>query len=567
LRNIFQLFNALLKYSRTIRDAPAMIVISVIAGTSAGFASTALIAVLNSVLNGGRAKGISHGWLFVGLCIVIPVTASISEVLLVRLTAHAAYELRLRISGKMLSAPYSLLEELGTHRLLAVITDDIPSVTTAITNLPLLISQIAILTGGFVYLGYLSWPMLVLLLVCMIAGMVLYQIPVRKSMQHFRKLREEWDATFKGIRALTEGTKELKLNRKRRSEFVAQQIEKPMLAVRQFYISGNSLASIANKAGQILFYVLIGCIVFWGPVFLHVSHATLTGYTVTVLFMIAPLTLILTAMPVFARGYIAAEKIESLGLSLDSHPPETLTTVAQPCASWNTLELVDVVRPYRHDGPVEEFCLGPMNLKFHRGELVFLIGGNGSGKTTLAKLLTGLYEPESGELLFDGVPVTLENRDEFRQNFSVVFYDFYLFEDLFGISNEEAASKGMEYIRRLQIDHKVQIRDGKLSTIELSQGQRKRLALLTAYLEDRPIYVFDEWASDQDPVFKEIFYHQILPELQARNKTIIVITHDDRYYHVANRIIKLERGQIEYDVQQSEPADVLTSISAATKAR
>jgi len=567
LRNIFQLFNALLKYSRTIRDAPAMIVISVIAGTSAGFASTALIAVLNSVLNGGRAKGISHGWLFVGLCIVIPVTASISEVLLVRLTAHAAYELRLRISGKMLSAPYSLLEELGTHRLLAVITDDIPSVTTAITNLPLLISQIAILTGGFVYLGYLSWPMLVLLLVCMVAGMVLYQIPVRKSMQHFRKLREEWDATFKGIRALTEGTKELKLNRKRRSEFVAQQIEKPMLAVRQFYISGNSLASIANKAGQILFYVLIGCIVFWGPVFLHVSHETLTGYTVTVLFMIAPLTLILTAMPVFARGYIAAEKIESLGLSLDSHPPETLTTVAQPCASWNTLELVDVVRPYRHDGPVEEFCLGPMNLKFQRGELVFLIGGNGSGKTTLAKLLTGLYEPESGELLFDGVPVTLENRDEFRQNFSVVFYDFYLFEDLFGISNEEAASKGMEYIRRLQIDHKVQIKDGKLSTIELSQGQRKRLALLAAYLEDRPIYVFDEWASDQDPVFKEIFYHQILPELQARNKTIIVITHDDRYYHVANRIIKLERGQIEYDVQQSEPADVLTSISAATKAR
>jgi putative ATP-binding cassette transporter len=181
------------------------------------------------------------------------------------------------------------------------------------------------------------------------------------------------------------------------------------------------------------------------------------------------------------------------------------------------------------------------------GELVFITGGNGSGKTTLAKLLIGLYVPQQGEIRLDGKPITNEHRDNYRQLFSVVFSDFYLFENLLGLSDFNIDTRAQDYLTKLQLDRCVQIKDRTLSTLELSQGQRKRLALLTAYLEDRPIYVFDEWAADQDPQFKEIFYFELLGRLKEAGKTVIVISHDDRYYHVADRVIKLNYGLIEFD--------------------
>jgi putative ATP-binding cassette transporter len=184
------------------------------------------------------------------------------------------------------------------------------------------------------------------------------------------------------------------------------------------------------------------------------------------------------------------------------------------------------------------------------GELVFLTGGNGSGKTTLAKLLMGLYIPEGGEVLIDGQKVTDETRDAYRQSFSAVFSDYFLFDSLLGVESAEVDTRARAYLDELQLNHKVEITEGVLSTTDLSSGQRKRLALLTAYMEDRPVYLFDEWAADQDPQFKEIFYYQLLPELRSRGKLVIVISHDDRYYHIADRVIKLDYGKVEYDRDQ-----------------
>jgi putative ATP-binding cassette transporter len=241
-----------------------------------------------------------------------------------------------------------------------------------------------------------------------------------------------------------------------------------------------------------------------------------------------------------------------MGLSLTSQPAEIAEIASAPVQpTWRRVDLVGVRHTYRDNDKVDEFQIGPLDLTIYPGELIFLIGGNGSGKTTLAKLLLGLYEPLDGEILLDGKAVTLKTRDDYRQYFSVIFSDFYLFDRLFGFSNPDLEARGHEHLVQLQLDHKVRIDKDKLSTVDLSQGQKKRLALLTAYLEDRPIYVFDEWASDQDPMFKQVFYYQILPELKARGKTVIVISHDDRYYNLADRIIKLERGQIEYDKRQN----------------
>jgi putative pyoverdin transport system ATP-binding/permease protein len=263
----------------------------------------------------------------------------------------------------------------------------------------------------------------------------------------------------------------------------------------------------------------------------------------------------LNQIPAMERAYLAAERIEQLGFKLNAVKSESLGAVSDVDKAWRRLDLVDVTHSYRQDGGNTEFQLGPINLTIYPGELIFLVGGNGSGKTTLVKLLMGLYEPESGEIRVDHKPVTMANRDDYRQQFSAVFFDFYLFERLFGIDAKHVDAESQKYLDLLQLSNKLQVKDGQLSTIELSQGQRKRVALLNAYLEDRPIYIFDEWAADQDPQFKEIFYYELVPELKTRGKTVIVISHDDRYYALADRLIKLESGKIEYDqlVSNSEP--------------
>jgi putative pyoverdin transport system ATP-binding/permease protein len=241
---------------------------------------------------------------------------------------------------------------------------------------------------------------------------------------------------------------------------------------------------------------------------------------------------------------VALSKVEQLGVSLSEHSTEECPIERPETAmTFDRLELVNVLHSYHHEKDDSSFVLGPINLRFRPGELVFLVGGNGSGKSTLAKIITGLYVPEAGEIRLDGELITDKNRDDYRQLFSAVFGDFYLFENLLGLDHCNVDGQAKKYLDQLHLSHKVKVVDGRLSTTAVSQGQRKRLALLTAYLEDRPFYMFDEWAADQDPLFKEVFYTQLLPELKQRGKTVLVISHDDRYFDVADRIIKLDYGK------------------------
>jgi putative ATP-binding cassette transporter len=279
--------------------------------------------------------------------------------------------------------------------------------------------------------------------------------------------------------------------------------------------------------------------------------------------MLVPLGDIITLFPSLARANIAMDKIDSLQLSLPSLINEDDSPSSAIGATFDRLELAGISHSYHRESENKNFTLGPIDLKFRAGELVFLVGGNGSGKTTLAKLICGLYTPESGEIRFNNQPVTDKNRDAYRQLFSVVFSDFHLFENLLGLAEQELDVRAEDYIKQLQLHHKVQVKDGALSTIELSQGQRKRLALLTAFLEDRPFYIFDEWAADQDPFFRDVFYLQLLPELKAKGKTVLVISHDDRYYSLGDRIIKLDYGKIEFDNPARDAQLVATQFIGA----
>jgi putative pyoverdin transport system ATP-binding/permease protein len=295
---------------------------------------------------------------------------------------------------------------------------------------------------------------------------------------------------------------------------------------------------------MILFFVFIGLLLFALPAIQHISAAALTGYTLAALYLYQPLDFLTGYLPIVSRTEVALRKVETLGLSLTEAEPWEADSPVNALAARPVVECVGVTHSYVREGEDGRFVLGPIDLKLAPGELVFVVGGNGSGKTTLAKLLTGLYTPESGEIRVNGAPVTDALREGYRQHFSAVFSDFYVFDTLLGLASPELAPRVHAYLERLQLDSKVKVERGALSTVDLSQGQRKRLALLTAYLEARPICVFDEWAADQDPTFKDIFYRELLPELRERGKTVVVITHDDRYFSLADRVLRLESGQL-----------------------
>jgi putative ATP-binding cassette transporter len=267
----------------------------------------------------------------------------------------------------------------------------------------------------------------------------------------------------------------------------------------------------------------------------------MTGFALVFLYMVTPLESLLLNLPRANLARVSADLIDEITKDMPS--AETLGAPL-PELDLDSIELRGVRHRYYHEVSDDMFSLGPIDLSFEPGQISFLVGGNGSGKTSLAKLLVGLYVPEAGHILFNGVPVVHETRDRYRQAFSAIFSDFHLFDSLLATAGPELDARGNRLIERLHLQHKVQVRNGAFTTQALSQGQRKRLALVVACLEDRPFLLFDEWAADQDPVFKDVFYGEVLPELKAMGKSVLVISHDDRYFHLADQLVRMENGQV-----------------------
>ncbi len=542
-----------------MRHARLGVGVAVVAGVISGFSNLLLIALINAVLASAGTAPRELLWGFAALCLVLPLARFVSNSLLTRLTAWSLLELRVQLSRRILGARLRQLEEIGPHRVLATLTDDVPTISGALANMPLLFMHISIVVASCVYLAWLSWSLFLAVLGFLVLATLCYQIPVSRATRHFRLFREEWDVLVKHFRAVTEGTKELKLHGRRRRAFIEDLLRPSAAALARHHIRGSDTFMLASSLGHVMIFVVIGLLLFVWPGLSAQNFTLLTGYSITLIYIMVPLEFILNRLPDVNRAAIAVDKIERLGLALNEGRGEEAGEDAPDAPPpWATLELAGVSHSYHLERENMSFTFGPVNLTLWPGELVFLIGGNGSGKTTFAKLLTGLYVPETGEIRLDGRPVDDSTRESYQQLFSVVFSDFFIFDRLLGLEPRALDEQARNYLKQLQLDHKVQVEGGTLSATELSQGQRKRLALLTAYLEDRPIYLFDEWAADQDPVFKETFYYQLLPELKARGKTVIVISHDDRYYHVADRIIKLDYGQIVAD--QSAESAVLQPV-------
>ncbi|MGA2889593.1 MAG: cyclic peptide export ABC transporter [Terracidiphilus sp.] len=541
MKDLFELLGYLARIAGGQSHPRKRIALIAFAGVASGCGNIVLIAIVNSFILAHGIPGWMQATWFGALCLLVAGSRFLSQYLLASMASNAVLTLRMRLCRQILSTPLKKLEEVGSSRLLAHLTDDVSALSEAVVQIPVLIVNAAIVIAAFCYMGWLSWGLLLFILVSMALGVVFYQAPVARSMNLFRQSRENWNGLFAGFQGVTRGIKELQLHAGRQKAFYEGSLLNVAKKIQQLGLRGYTILAAANSWGQILFFVVLGAILFAAPRLWSINPSVASGYALVLLFLIGPIEAILNALPAMARAHASTEQLDKMGLMLaEARDPSAAPAVNN--SRWTSIELRGVTRTYFTEQDEKSFTLGPIDLNFQPGEIVFLVGGNGSGKTTLAKLIVGLYEPERGSILLDDEPV--EDFRAYRQMFSAIFSDFHLFDSLAGVAEGDLDSEARRYLQILRLQNKVDIKQGQLSTLDLSQGQRKRLALLTAWMEDRPICLFDEWSSDQDPVYREIFYRQILPGLRESSKAVIVISHDDRYFDIADRVIELDYGQI-----------------------
>lgn len=522
-----------------ILQSRLLLLTAAVASVISGICGVLLISRINIALTAENHSA-ALVWSFFGLIVVAMLCRTLSSVLFERLAQHAMAELRRYVSGRVLGADLRQLEVIGSAKIQSALSEHCTSVVQFFVTLPSILNNSVIVGGSMVYMTLLSWQIFFAAIVMVGLGSTGYHLAQLKAIEFLKRASREQDRLFGHFRALTDGAKELRLNAHKRRVFQEELLGKSIEDVRRNRTAGASIFVASSRWGNFLIYAFVGLVLFVLAEDIPDRTRVMTGFALVFLYMMGPLESLLSAIPRAKISRVAADRIDEI----ISDMPEVAAASAFlfPNFSFDSLEMTSVVHHYYHEKSDELFELGPINLQFQPGTITFLVGGNGSGKTTLAKLVTGLYAPESGIVSLDGVPIDDYNRDNYRQLFSAVFSDFHLFERLLELSRPDLDEAGNRLLHRLHLHHKVKVSDGAFTTQSLSQGQRKRLALVVAYLEDRPFLVFDEWAADQDPAFKEMFYRELLPELKSQGKAVLAISHDDRYFHLGDRLLKLESG-------------------------
>lgn len=293
--------------------------------------------------------------------------------------------------------------------------------------------------------------------------------------------------------------------------------------------------------GQMMFFLLLGMMVWVLPAW-GLAGPTVAKTAMVLLFVLGAIGSLLQGVTTVAIAETAAARLLDLRADLARLPGEPPAQTAAAMPAFESLSLRGVEYTHRAEGDAAGFRIGPLDLELRRGEIVFLSGGNGAGKSTLIKVLAGLYPAQGGVVALNGAALAPGDRS-LRQVLAVVFSDFHLSRRLWGVPQAEE-ERARRLLHELGLAAKVTVRDGAFSTIDLSLGQRKRLALLVALLERRPVLVLDEFAADQDPAFRRRFYREILPAMRADGLTILAVTHDDDHFDACDRRLVMEEGRL-----------------------
>jgi putative ATP-binding cassette transporter len=508
-----------------------------------GIVNAALLGVINAAA-GSPERQTSTKYLVV-FCVIILLFIVAQQYILqtsTLLVETVLNRVRQRIVEQIREADLGPLESLGRAAIYTAVAQQVSTISNAAAAVVIAAQSAVMVAFSVFYLALLSRLAFLLTVVIAVIAFIVHYREMQSLTAAHKETQERQTHFFELLTGLLEGFKEVKMNR-RRSDDLATDMNASSDSLARLKIATGERFARAFVFAQTVFYVLIATVVFILPRFNQADTPIVTKAAATILFIIGPLSNLATALPTFSAANVAVAGIERIEEALEqarSRVPLD-SGAGIDYSSFETITLENVVYRYldKHGQPM--FTLGPIDLTIRRGETIFLIGGNGSGKSTLLKILTSLYYPHSGRILVDGRPLTPESYRAFRALYSPIFVDYHVFKVLYGLRPVDP-QRASELLSLLEIEDKTAIVADRFTNTELSTGQRKRLAMLINLLEARPIQVLDEWAADQDPVYRRFFYEGLLRDLKADGRTVIAATHDDHYFHVADRVLRMENG-------------------------
>ncbi|MEN6670065.1 multidrug ABC transporter permease/ATP-binding protein [Psychrobacter sp. B38] len=546
------------------------------------FIKVILLNLINASVSVGIIAYINHtfisrpvfdtlSWLslayFSALVVLLLMTTFVAQYALTRLGHKFVYELRTKLVKQIIDTSVPQVDQLGSARLLASLSSDIQSITVAFVRMPELVQGVILSVGVALYLGWLSLPLLFIVMFWIAMTIWVSTILVKHVYHHLRELRDINDLLYQDYQSIIDGRKELALNQHRAEKLYETDFVTHAESYRKAVVKSDTFHLSAVNWSNIMMFAAIG-VVFAVSSYLSIPMGVATTFSLTILFVQSPLLQAVGAYPTIQTAQVALDKIQSLELA--DYQPAFGTDVA--IQDWHSIALTDI--QYRYENSASDAAatdmtpasniLKDVNLTLRRGDVIFLIGANGSGKSTLAKIMTGIFTPTTGSVQVDNQPIDSANNGDYRQLFSAIFSDQHLFKQLVGNrGNDPDMALVTSWLHKLNLQDKVSVTDERLSTDKLSQGQRKRLAMLISVAEQKDILLLDEWAADQDPAFRRVFYQTLIPELKAMGKTLFIISHDDSYFEHADRLLLMKEGrliELNAEERQRASADAISML-------
>lgn len=508
-------------------------------------AGTGILVLLNTESQLLEQQGYST--LLAVFFIVLLLVYRFSQRLLVAKTAaqieQALHAKRQRILGKTLNLSLRDLENLGGNRVINGISASYESLSQAVVPLVAGVEGLVMLVFMYAYLLVLSPA--AGLLTAVVAGLsVLGYLALNKHLDSTLKETEEDSQRFRDYaNAVVQGSKELRLNPTRRAGLEQDMVDTSAALASSRSTSAHILAQILTT-GTSVSYLLAGSVVFLLPLLADIPGEDISRIVMAVLFLIGPVGSLANSIQHYAIARFAMGNINRFESQIDNCHPTATADHDADVGEFTGLSLKKVSYEHRvPEGAGSGFRVTNISLDVKPGEVLFITGGNGSGKTTVLRVLTGLYPRDTGSMAAQGTDIPLNPPQWYRNLFAGVFADYHVFTRPYGL-DDTGRSILAQWLERLAINDKVPWPADQIDADALSTGQRKRLALALALAEQRPVLVLDEWAADQDPATRKLFYTKILPELKAQGKTIICITHDDNYFNCADRRFHMSEGKM-----------------------
>jgi putative ATP-binding cassette transporter len=525
---------------------PKLLVMSGLGGIS----NASILASINAGVQASTSGGKPGLWSATLFLVALFLFMKTQQYVTITATAEIEaiiHKMRLRLMDQIRRSELLEMERIGRARMVAAITSDTAILTQASNMLCFTVQGAVLVAFVSIYVAYLSLVAFALTVVIVGGAGTIFHMKNRRLAAQKAESAAWERRLFDRLIDFLDGFKEVRLNRPRSNDLYDDAAEVSKTAANiKIRTQAETFKMIVMS--QISMYVLLGAVVFVAPNLSDtLGGASISKATTALLFVVGACFGLVQSIPIILNANAAADRIDRLDSALQSILGTSEAREIAPPKRFDKIEIQNIVFRYVDKFSDTTFQIGPLDFTLSSGELVFITGGNGSGKSTFLRVFAGLYPPDSGEVLLDGVRINDETRDTYRGLMSAIFFDYHLFQRLYGIPDPDPAEID-RLLRKFRLEDKTGIsRDGEFRTLDLSGGQRRRLALIVSMLEKRPIMLLDEWTAEQDPEFRRKFYDELLPEMLQAGATVVVITHDDRYLdelHLPARRIRMDEGRI-----------------------